>query len=181
MSIIIKSNKVSIREIRKEDYSFFYSLYNNEINMKYISSGKYCWTENEINNKLLEHIQLNRKGYGIFALQELNTNSLIGEVGLFDSFKNEKSLELGYIIDSKFWNQGFGYEACKLLIEYAFDKLNVNNLVARMYKENIASIRIVEKCNLKIKNSNYSETGKEYFTYEIKRNFKADNRDGIES
>jgi RimJ/RimL family protein N-acetyltransferase len=84
-------------------------------------------------------------GYGIFSV--VAAGEVIGEAGLFNSFGNNKVLEFGYIIDEKFWNKGYGTEVCKALLDYGFNRLNLEKIVARMYPENIGSVRVCENLN----------------------------------
>lgn len=132
--------------------------------MKYISNGKYDWTLEELKGKY-EKVNTDgySQGYGIFAV--VADGKIIGEAGLFNSFENKKILELGYIIDEKYWNKGYGTEICSGLLNYGFNVLGVEKVVARMYPENTGSIRICEK--LKFRKVDLSDVV--YYQYEIVR------------
>ena len=54
-------------------------------------------------------------------------------------------MEVGYIIDQAYWNKGYGTEVCQGLIDYAFSRLGCTELIARMYDQNMASVRVCEK------------------------------------
>ena len=114
--------------------------------MKYISSGKYDWTVEDLKGKY-EKVNTDGypQGYGIFSV--VADGKIIGEAGLFNSFENKKILELGYILDNKYWNRGYGTEICEGLLNYGFNVLGLEKIIARMYPENIGSIRICEKLN----------------------------------
>ncbi len=145
MEPIITKNLL-IREIIPSDINVLLSVYSKEENMKHISNGKYDWTIEELKDKY-EKVNTDGypQGYGIFAV--VADGEIIGEAGLFNSFENEKILELGYILDNKYWNRGYGTEICSGLIDYGFNALVVDKIIARMYPENIGSIRICEKLN----------------------------------
>ncbi|WP_321518497.1 GNAT family N-acetyltransferase [uncultured Bacteroides sp.] len=143
MEPIITKNLL-IREIIPSDINVLLSVYSKEENMKYISNGKYDWTIEELKGKY-EKVNTDGypQGYGIFAV--VADRKIIGESGLFNSFGNKKSLELGYILDNKYWNRGYGTEICSGLLDYGFNALGVDKIIARMYPENIGSISICEK------------------------------------
>jgi len=143
MEPIITKNLL-IREIIPSDINVLLSVYSKEENMKYISNGKYDWTIEELKGKY-EKVNTDGypQGYGIFAV--VADGEIIGEAGLFNSFGNKKILELGYILNNNYWNRGYGTEICSGLLDYGFNALGVDKIIARMYPENIGSIRICEK------------------------------------
>ncbi len=54
--------------------------------------------------------------------------------------------EIGYWLGVKFWNRGFGTEAVRALIDFAFTELGHDALSAGARVTNPASRRILEKC-----------------------------------
>lgn len=161
MEPIITKNLL-IREIMPSDINVLLSVYSKEENMKYISSGKYDWTVEDLKGKY-EKVNTDGypQGYGIFSV--VADGEIIGEAGLFNSFGYKKILELGYILDNKYWNRGYGTEICEGLLNYGFNVLGLEKIIARMYPENIGSIRICEKLNfVKVDVANVV-----YYQYEI--------------
>jgi len=74
---------------------------------------------------------------------------------------------LGYSIDFNYWNNGYGSELCLGLIEYAFKHLKAENIIAKMYSENIASVRLSVKWGMQKIKTDMAENGKTFFEYEI--------------
>ena len=54
--------------------------------------------------------------------------------------------EIGYWLGTKFWNRGYGTEAVRALIDFAFTELGHYSLSAGARVTNPASRRILEKC-----------------------------------
>ena len=61
--------------------------------------------------------------------------------------KNEA--EIGYWLGEDFWGKGYMTEAALQIIHYAFEELHLTGFWASVYKENIASERVVEKCGFR--------------------------------
>jgi RimJ/RimL family protein N-acetyltransferase len=59
---------------------------------------------------------------------------------------DEAAPEIGYWLGTKFWNRGFGTEAVRALIDFAFTELEHDSLSAGARVTNPASRRILEKC-----------------------------------
>jgi len=56
------------------------------------------------------------------------------------------SAELGYWIGEPFWNNGIATNALRLMITYAFEKLQLKRLFAGVFEGNEASKKVLEKC-----------------------------------
>ncbi|MDO8265153.1 MAG: GNAT family protein [Candidatus Parcubacteria bacterium] len=64
-----------------------------------------------------------------FAIVDKKTNKHIGNTGLYSISWIPRSAEVRIIIGEKsFWGKGAGTEAISLLIEYGFEKLNLEKL-----------------------------------------------------
>ncbi|MBT5264725.1 MAG: GNAT family N-acetyltransferase [Rhodospirillaceae bacterium] len=53
--------------------------------------------------------------------------------------------EIGYWLGHKYWGKGYGTEALAPMIDLVFEAKPVARLVAHVIKENIGSVRVVEK------------------------------------
>ena len=160
------TERLIIREIELTDIEPLLKIYNKEENMSLVSKGKFNWTKAEILSKYRNANKNYNKGIGIFSIELIKDKSIIGELGLFDSFNNFSKLELGYIIDLKFQNKGYGKEACVGLLKYAKETLHVQIIVARMYSKNIKSVKLSESCNMKLIDTNFTDENEVFYTYE---------------
>ncbi|GET34332.1 hypothetical protein PbJCM13498_31950 [Prolixibacter bellariivorans] len=165
----LKTARLNIRDVEESDFDKLLRIYNRKENMLYVSDGNYHWSKEQLIAKYRKFNQTVKDGYGIFSVELKATNQFIGEAGLFNSFDNLSVLELGYIIDSVFWQQGFGTEICQGLIDYAFGNLKTKRLIARMYAANLSSIRVSEKCGMKKVKNGFTPNGREFLEYAISR------------
>jgi len=62
-----------------------------------------------------------------------------------------KQKEIYYLIGKKFWRKGFAKEATKALLDYGFNVIGLNEIVALCKKENIASRKVIENMGLEFK------------------------------
>lgn len=71
----------------------------------------------------------------------------------------EGACELGYWIAEEYWGNSYAAEASKILIDHAFNDLNVNVIYATYRVENTQSKRVLEKLGFKyytdMTNENY--------------------------
>ena len=164
--IRFETDRTIVEDLKEADFPDLLRIYNKKENMKFISSGKYEWSEEEIKEKFGSQMENYSSGYGIFGIKLKSTMRLVGEAGLFDSFNNQEILELGYIIDKSYWKKGYGTEVCNGLINYGFERLSLRKVKARMYSSNRGSIKLSEKCGMSLVNSG-TEKGIDYLEYEL--------------
>ncbi len=85
-----------------------------------------------------------------FNIVELNTNKLIGTVGLHEFDWISRNAVLGIFIgDEDFRNNGYGSEAIKLLLEYGFRYLNLHSIKLDLLSCNERAHKCYLKCGFK--------------------------------
>lgn len=93
--------------------------------------------------------KLSTEGYN-FAIVNQKDDQLLGNCGLMNVDLINRIGEVGIFIGNKdFWNQGYGTEAMELLLDYAFNLLNLNNLELKAYAFNKRAIKCYQKCGFK--------------------------------
>lgn len=86
----------------------------------------------------------------IFAIVEKDTNKVIGNCGIHNVSQVHRNASLGIFIGEKtFWNQGIGTEATNLLLDFAFNILNLHNIYLSVMSYNKRAIRCYEKIGFK--------------------------------
>jgi RimJ/RimL family protein N-acetyltransferase len=78
-----------------------------------------------------------------------NPNKVIGCISLMDINNNAKRAEMGYWVGRKYWKQGIATEAAKFMINYGFEFLGLNSIIARYFDINPASGKVMQKCGMK--------------------------------
>ena len=68
-------------------------------------------------------------------------------IGMIDLFKRseDSALEIGYSIMPDYWGHGYMYEACDTIIEEARKTLGATRIVAGVFIDNPASLRLLRK------------------------------------
>ena len=63
---------------------------------------------------------------------------------------NRFCAEVGYILSDKHWRKGIATEALKVVVDFAFNYMNLNKIEARCISKNIASENVMLKANMKL-------------------------------
>lgn len=88
-----------------------------------------------------------RFDFGFCALIERTSGDFLGWCGLWE-LKETGEIEVGYAIKPSRWGRGFATEAAELFLEYGFEVLGFESIVAVAYEENIGSKRVMEKLGM---------------------------------
>ena len=83
---------------------------------------------------------------GAVAAIHKDTGKVIGYI-LFNEF-DESVYEMGWFFNRAFWGQGFAYESCKAVIDYAFDKMNAHKVFAETI-DGMKSVNLMKKLGMK--------------------------------
>jgi len=74
----------------------------------------------------------------------------IGTCGLHGIDWHDRDCELGMAIgEKKFWSNGYGTQAARLLVDYAFLQLNMHRVSSAAYAFNTRSLKMQERIGLK--------------------------------
>lgn len=149
--VVFESERIYFVKVCDKLVHDYLTMVNDEEVQKYISKNRNKY-EVEQEKEWVRKKLLNNNF--IFSMIEKETNEFIGNIEIMDITNN--SGELGIAITSKKQNNHFGQEAIKAMIEYAFDKFNINEIELNVYKFNPRGIHCYEKIGF-IKDSETEE------------------------
>jgi RimJ/RimL family protein N-acetyltransferase len=108
-------------------------------------------------------------GYGLFSVIFKETGDLIGDCGLEQmEVDGMRAAELGYDFRSEYWNRGLATEAAAAVRDYAFEVLELPQLISLIRAGNLASQRVAEKVGMQLAGE-FSRYGNQYWKYAIQR------------
>ena len=87
-------------------------------------------------------------GIGLCSVVQKESGEVIGWCGLQPIGDDETPMgriELGYLIDKRYRGRGYAKEACRAILEYAFGRLELDEVYARIDEENVPSLRLAQK------------------------------------
>ena len=94
-------------------------------------------------------VENNEKNYNFFIVT-LDNDKLIGTVGLENYDAINRTATLGIFIgDKEYRSQGYGTEAIKLILDYGFNYLNLNNINLFLISSNDRALICYQKCGFK--------------------------------
>jgi len=147
--LVVKGTKVSLGVILREDLEKFWLWYNDPDVRRFLANPDvFSYRENEY--EWYDSLRKDFHRRRVFAIVENSSQEAIGVIGLHKIDWRNGTAEVGYWLWKEYWGRGYGSEAVKLLVKYAFEVMNLRKLYARVLEPNEASKRILEKNGFKL-------------------------------
>ena len=141
---ILNTERTTVREMTVSDLEELYVIYDDELVRKYIEP-LYEYEEELAYQKAYIENMYRFYGYGMWLVFEKKTGTLIGRAGVEHREELNGDMELGYAIRTSFQHQGYAYEVCQAIMQYAGEELQVHLLHCLIQKENTLSEKLAIK------------------------------------
>ena len=97
-----------------------------------------------------EYLEQKRDDSEVFSIIDANGDKLIGTVGLHQIDGINRTATLGIFIgDKDYRSKGYGAEAIKLILDFGFNYLNLNNIKLDLMEFNERALKCYKKCGFK--------------------------------
>ncbi|MGY6457599.1 GNAT family N-acetyltransferase [Vibrio parahaemolyticus] len=144
----LHGSRVVLRSIQMEDSEDLFEIYGDVQTMEFASDpvfpSKYL-----IFQMLESVVQLEKSGESLeWAVLEQSTNKVIGTCGLHSFSDCGRSCEVGCLLNSAYWRQGYMLESLSLLFSHA-KSVGIEKLYADIDEGNFRSKALFEKLGFK--------------------------------
>ena len=142
--MIIETPRLSIRNFRIDDWADLHEYLSQKEVLKYepgsVSDEAECIS-----------MAAERSKDNIFlAVCLKETDKMIGHLYFAITEPSEfLTWELGYVFNPAFYGKGYATEACRGMLQYAFEKMGAHRIVALCRPENTHSWRLLERLSMR--------------------------------
>jgi len=146
----LRGKRIYLRPLLKSDINKKYlSWINNSQAAKFIDANRFPLTQKDLMD-FYKQVEKNRRDV-MFAIVIKNKNTHIGNIKLGSIDYIHRYGDIGILIgDKKFWGRGYGGEAITLLLDYAFNRLNLNKVILGLFANHKAAIKCYTKAGFKV-------------------------------
>ena len=140
---VITTPRLWLRPHAPEDAAFMVELSNNSQVTRYTGDGPLSLADAQAILASLQDQYATQRA-GRFMVVERATGARLGFAGCkWD--QDVRSFDLGYRLAPHAWGRGLATEAAAACVHYAWTVLGVDQLVAQVMEENVASQRVLQK------------------------------------
>jgi ribosomal-protein-alanine N-acetyltransferase len=142
------TERILMSKFMKEDINEFFEIVKKHEVGEWLGLGKgmsFEETEGYI-SRILKHWTLHN--FGVWALKNKSNKEIMGHCGL-RYIDDTEDIEIIYLLDPKYWGKGIATEAGNEAVQYAFNILKIDKLLARIRPNNSRSKNVINKIGFK--------------------------------
>lgn len=143
----VRTPHLTLRPLLPSDAAALHRIYQTEGVLRYFPS-----TTQPPLEKVQRFIQgqlahWERYGCGNWGILPGGESEIIGWAGL-QYLPELDETEVGFLLDRPFWGKGYATEAAQASLDFGFQRLDLDHIIALVHPENLASRRVIDKCGL---------------------------------
>jgi ribosomal-protein-alanine N-acetyltransferase len=146
----LEGDKVVLRPLRASDLAGPYLDWLNDYEVtRFLETGRKPATRESLRRYLETVAQA--PDTVMLAIVEKTTGVHVGNVKLAGIHTLHRRADMGIMLgDKQRWGRGYGREAVALILEYGFDRLNLNKIYLGVDVDNAAAVKVYEQLGFKI-------------------------------
>ena len=145
MKIILETDRLILREMTEEDDFFMYDLLNSDGWLEFIGDRNIKTVEDARNHILNNYIKMyETHGFGLWVVVRKSDSTCIGTCGLIKR-PSLADVDIGFAFLSEYMGEGYAYEAATASMNYGYEVMDMNRIVAITIPENKRSIHLLQK------------------------------------
>jgi len=146
--MILKTQRLVLKQILDSDLNTLHRIFTDSYVRRYLCDGE-IWSLQQVQEMLAENQKLfSEKKFGLWSIETNTEQEVIGVVGLWYFFEEEQP-QLVYALLPTATKKGYATEAATKIIEYCFDELGFEYVVASCDRPNIESQKVAERLGMK--------------------------------
>jgi RimJ/RimL family protein N-acetyltransferase len=148
---LLRTERLVIRNWRDSDRAFFHRINSDDRIMEYFPFRR----SREQSDALMDEMcaDIDADGYGWTAVDVTETGKCIGFVGLkateIAGIVPAQSHEIGWRLAPEYWGYGYVTEAATALVDFAFDRVGLPEVISFAVASNARSIAVMERLGMR--------------------------------
>ena len=153
---MLETNRLLLRQWTEDDFLPFATMCSDKDVMAFFPKRQTQAESHAMATKIQSLIEA--RGWGFWAVEIPNQHTFIGFVGLHvpkSSMPFSPCVEIGWRLSNQHWGKGYATEAAKAALEYAFNQLNLNEVVSFTTLANVRSMAVMQKIGMSNSRQNF--------------------------
>ncbi len=148
---VLETSRLRLRGLGREDFDSIAAMWADSEIVRYMGDGTTRSEETAWSGFLRGAGQWVLCGFGPWAIEEKASGALIGNIGFIERKRDRGPeykgvLEIGWMLAPASWGKGYATEALQAALDWGRKHLGAQRVIALTAPENIASMRVAQKC-----------------------------------
>ena len=141
--VFLKTKRLSLKYITQNDFEELKSILQDK---EVMYAWEYDFCDDDVKNWINKNIALYKKyNLGYFLMEEITSKEIVGQAALMpDLIDGQQYYEIGYILKKEHWHKGYATETSKALKDYAFNTLNLDEVIFEIRPTNTSHIVLLK-------------------------------------
>lgn len=140
----ILDDRILLRKPEPSDLEALYNLKNDEYSNSMLVGFNNGYSKEDIKNWITFHN--NAQNEVLYLIVELESNEVMGHVGLYNiDYRVRKADYAILIANEKYRGKGYGQLCTSYMLNYAFNKLNINKVELSLLSKNKKALNLYKK------------------------------------
>jgi ribosomal-protein-alanine N-acetyltransferase len=140
----LRTARLALRPLRDADVAALFEIHADPEVMRYWDAP--IWKSDERGRAMVARDQaLTGRDHLRLGIELAASGTLLGTCALWRIDAQCRRAEIGYVLGSRGWGQGYMHEALSALLDYAFTELGLNRIEADTDPRNARSTRLLER------------------------------------
>ena len=146
----LETDRLLIRPAEKADLKSVYSIHTDDEVNRYLPYD--TWTAWDDAVKWYDRVQQRRaeKDAEQFVVVRKSDQKVVGTCIAFDFDESDQSCEFGYVLNRRYWNNGYMLEATRALLEALLSQAEISSIRAVVQAPNTSSLKLLEKLGFEV-------------------------------
>ncbi|MEO8573183.1 MAG: GNAT family N-acetyltransferase [Pyrinomonadaceae bacterium] len=142
--VILETERLILRMFREADLDEYAEICADADVVRYLGTGQTlsrgeAWRQMAL---IVGHWHL--RGYGLWAVEERESGSLVGRLGFFNP-EGWPGFEIGWLLKKNVWGRGYATEGARRALSYAFTEMGRDHVISVIHHENAPSIKVAKR------------------------------------
>lgn len=145
----LETDRLILRPWRQSDYADFWAMGQDAEVMEFLLPFADRAASDATADRLQNHIETH--GFGFWALEKKNAAPFIGFTGLIHVGADKPfapAVEIGWRLARPYWRKGYASEAARAALNYGFEKLKLDEIVALTVPANTRSRAVMQRIGM---------------------------------
>jgi ribosomal-protein-alanine N-acetyltransferase len=148
MTLILETQKLLLKPILESGLNTIHAILTDSYVRKYLCDDKIFPLQQVQEMVIQSQNSFEEKKFGLWFIETKNEKETIGFVGLWDFFDEEQP-QLVYALLPEATKKGYATEAATKILEYCFNELNYQYLLASCDQPNLNSQKVTERIGMR--------------------------------
>jgi RimJ/RimL family protein N-acetyltransferase len=148
---LLQTERLAIRNWRDSDREFFHRINSDDRIMEFFPFRRSRGQSDALMDEMRADIDAN--GYGWTAVDIEATGQCIGFVGLnvteIAGIATAETHEIGWRLAPEYWGNGYATEAATALVDFAFDRAGLDEVISFAVVTNTRSLAVMERLGMR--------------------------------